>query len=102
MDDTISNAFVAHLSPINWLSFPSGIHSKLDYIKDTLKADAINLGVIQQSAGKTLLGSDVTNFNELHKQFGSMEDFENLRSAVHKKGFVIIDIYFNRSYKFNL
>lgn len=70
-----------------WISFPSGIHSKLDYIKDTLKADAIDLGVIQRSAGKTLLGSDVTSFDELHEQFGSMQDFENLRAAVHKKGF---------------
>lgn len=75
-----------------------GIHSKLGYIKDTLKADAIDLGVIQQSAGKTLLGSDVTSFDELHKQFGSMQDFENLRAAVHKKGMkLILDFVPNHS-----
>ena len=64
----------------------SGIHLKLNYIKDTLKADAINLGIIQQSSGKSALDSDVVSFSELHEQLGSIQDFQNLCSAIHKKG----------------
>ena len=63
----------------------SGIKNKLDYLGDKLKVTALNIGPIYPSPGANF-GYDVLNFKTICHHFGTMDDFESLRVAMHKRG----------------
>ena len=74
----------------------SGITEKLDYVKDTLKANSIWLNPIYKSPGADL-GYDISDFKAIDPLFGTMEDFDKLRLEMHNKGdlfnFTCLEIY---------
>jgi glycosidase len=66
----------------------SGIHDKLGYLtgsKDALNVSALLLSSIYPHGG-TADGYDVTDFTGINPDFGTMDDFYNMRVAMHKKG----------------
>ena len=62
-----------------------GIREKLDYVKDTLKANSIWLNPIYESPGADL-GYDISDFKAIDPLFGTMADFDDLRLEMHNKG----------------
>ncbi|WDC84622.1 alpha-amylase family glycosyl hydrolase [Caloramator sp. mosi_1] len=64
-----------------------GVAEKLDYIK-SLGANAIWLNPIYPSP--SYHGYDVTDYKGINKDFGTMEDFENLIKKAHDNGIKII------------
>lgn len=72
-----------------------GVESKLDYIAD-LGYTGIYLSPISPSP--TYHKYDVTDYKAVDKQFGTMDDFDSLVDAAHKKGIsVMLDMVFNHS-----
>lgn len=72
-----------------------GIQSKLDYIAD-LGYTGIYLSPISPSP--TYHKYDVTDYKAVDREFGTMEDFDALVTAAHKKGIaVMLDMVFNHS-----
>lgn len=73
----------------------NGITSKLDYIKD-LGINGIWLSPIHQST--TYHKYDVIDYYTIDKEYGTMEDFENLIAECNKRGIkVILDFVFNHT-----
>jgi oligo-1,6-glucosidase len=73
-----------------------GIISKLDYIK-SLGIDAVWLNPIYTSPNDDN-GYDISNYREIMKDFGTMEDFDLLLSEMHKRGIkLIMDLVVNHS-----
>ena len=68
--------------------FLIGLHSKLDHL--TGSPESINVSAVLLSAvyphGGTAGGYDVTDYQDISPEFGIMDDFYNLRVAMHKKG----------------
>ncbi len=62
-----------------------GVHDNLEYIRDDLKANAIFLNSIFASPNKDF-GYDISNYNDVHPDFGTLDDFANLRATMHKRG----------------
>jgi alpha-glucosidase len=62
----------------------SGIISKLDYLHD-LGIDVIWLSPTYKSPMKDW-GYDVSDYEEIHEQFGTLADMENLIREVHRRG----------------
>ena len=67
--------------------FP-GLTSKLDYIRD-LGVDAIWLLPFYPSPGKDD-GYDISDYHEVHPQYGTMQDFRQFVREAHKRGLRVI------------
>jgi oligo-1,6-glucosidase len=73
-----------------------GIIQRLDYIA-SLGVDIIWLSPIYQSPNDDN-GYDISNYYEIHPEFGTMEDFDELLSEMHKRGLrLIMDLVVNHS-----
>lgn len=73
-----------------------GIISKLDYIKN-LGVNIIWLNPIYKSPNDDN-GYDISDYEEIMEEFGSMADFEELLSGLHKRGIkLIMDLVVNHS-----
>lgn len=73
-----------------------GIISKLDYIKD-LGVDVIWLSPVYQSPNDDN-GYDISDYQGILKDFGTMEDWEELLSEIHLRGMkLIMDLVVNHS-----
>ncbi|MFN8253247.1 MAG: alpha-glucosidase [Ferruginibacter sp.] len=73
-----------------------GIISKLDYLK-SLGVDAIWLNPIYSSPNDDN-GYDVSDYRNIMKDFGTMEDFNTLLKGMHERGIkLVMDIVVNHS-----
>lgn len=73
-----------------------GIVSKLDYLKN-LGIDIIWLSPIYQSPNDDN-GYDISDYQEIMSEFGTMEDFDQLLQEAHKKGIkIIMDLVVNHT-----
>lgn len=73
-----------------------GIISKLDYIKN-LGIDIIWLSPIYQSPNDDN-GYDISDYQAIMNEFGTMEDFDELLHAAHEKGIkIIMDLVVNHT-----
>lgn len=73
-----------------------GIISKLDYLKD-LGVDALWLSPIYASPMDDN-GYDISDYRGINSDFGTMEDFDELLSEVHKRGMrLIMDLVVNHT-----
>ncbi|KMY45390.1 oligo-1,6-glucosidase [Bacillus sp. FJAT-27916] len=73
-----------------------GIISKLDYIKD-LGIDVIWVCPIYQSPNEDN-GYDISDYQDIMDEFGTMEDFDRLLAEVHKRGMkLIMDLVVNHT-----
>lgn len=73
-----------------------GIIEKLDYIKE-LGIDIIWLSPFYKSPNDDN-GYDISDYQDIMKEFGNMKDFDELLEAVHKKGMkLIIDLVINHT-----
>lgn len=71
-----------------------GIISKLDYIQ-SLGIDAVWLNPIYESSNKDN-GYDISDYRNVSKQFGSMNDFDTLLAGFHNRGIkVFMDLVVN-------
>jgi len=72
-----------------------GLEEKLDYLKD-LGVDALWLMPTLRS--DTYHGYDIVDYYKVEDDYGTMDDFESLLDAAHKKGIkIIIDLVVNHS-----
>ena len=68
-----------------------GIIKKADYLKD-LGINAVWINPIYKSPFKDG-GYDISDYNEIDKRFGTMEDLDNLIKVFHEKGIkVVLDL----------
>lgn len=75
----------------------SGIIQKLDYVIDTLGAEAVWLSPFYPSP-QADCGYDVSNYCDVDPLFGTMGDFETLIATAHEKGLkVMIDLVPNHT-----
>lgn len=73
-----------------------GIISKLDYIKE-LGIDVIWICPMYESPNDDN-GYDISNYQGIMKEFGTMQDFDELLEAVHQRGMkLIIDLVINHT-----
>ena len=73
-----------------------GIISKLDYLK-SLGITAIWLNPIYESPNDDN-GYDISNYREIMKDFGTMEDFDLLLKGMHERGIkLVMDLVVNHS-----
>ncbi len=73
-----------------------GISSKLDYLAD-LGVDILWLSPIFQSPNADN-GYDISDYEAIMPEFGTMTDFENLLAGVHQRGMrLILDLVVNHS-----
>ena len=80
-----------------------GLQQKLNYIHDDLKSSAVMLNPIYPSPNADF-GYDVKDYVSISEEMGTMEDFNNLRIAMHKRGIQIIylDISKNIMLKYDM
>ncbi|MBE2180913.1 MAG: alpha-glucosidase C-terminal domain-containing protein [Chthoniobacterales bacterium] len=72
-----------------------GVTEKLDYLKD-LGVQAIWLMPIHPSPSYHKY--DVTDYREIHPEYGTMKDFETLIAEAHRRGIrIIIDLVINHT-----
>jgi Glycosidases len=73
-----------------------GVISKLDYLKD-LGIDVIWICPMYKSPNDDN-GYDISNYQDIMDEFGTMDDFDNLIQEIHGKGMkVIIDLVINHT-----
>jgi oligo-1,6-glucosidase len=73
-----------------------GIIGKLDYLKE-LGVDALWLSPIYESPMDDN-GYDISNYEAINPDFGTMEDFDELLNEVHKRGMkLIMDLVINHT-----
>ena len=73
-----------------------GLLSRLDYIQD-LGIDVIWICPMYQSPNDDN-GYDISNYQEIMEEFGTMEDFNQLLKEVHQRGMkIIIDLVINHT-----
>jgi oligo-1,6-glucosidase len=73
-----------------------GIISKLDYIK-SLGIDIVWLNPIYESPNADN-GYDISNYQEIMKEFGTMQDFDTLLKGMHDRGIkIVLDLVVNHS-----
>ncbi len=73
-----------------------GIISKLDYIKD-LGVNAIWLSPVYESPDCDN-GYDISNYKAIHKNFGTMDDFDRLVGEAKQRGIdIIMDLVINHT-----
>lgn len=74
----------------------NGIIQKLDYLKD-LGIDVIWLSPVYQSPNDDN-GYDISDYQEIMAEFGTMDDWEDLLKEVHQRGMkLIMDLVVNHS-----
>ena len=74
----------------------NGITEHLDYIKE-LGADIIWLSPVYQSPNNDN-GYDISDYQEIMKEFGTMEDFERMLAAMHERGLkLVMDLVVNHT-----
>ncbi|WP_414056139.1 glycoside hydrolase family 13 protein [Macrococcus equi] len=74
----------------------NGITEKLDYLKD-LGIDVIWVSPIFESPNDDN-GYDISNYQEIMRDFGTMEDFDRLLYEVHDRGMkLILDLVINHT-----
>src|SRR6202790_2404706 len=72
----------------------NGIIEKLDYVK-SLGIDVIWLNPIYASPN-TDNGYDISDYQAIMKEFGTMQDFDRLLGEIHKRGLkVVMDLVVN-------
>lgn len=73
-----------------------GITSRLDYLK-TLGADVIWLSPIYQSPNADN-GYDISDYQSIMSEFGTMEDFDEMLSEAHKRDLrIVMDLVVNHT-----
>ncbi|RHW37400.1 alpha,alpha-phosphotrehalase [Neobacillus notoginsengisoli] len=73
-----------------------GITSKLDYLKE-LGVDVIWLTPIYKSPQRDN-GYDISDYFDIHEEYGTMDDFDRLLEGAHKRGMkLIMDIVVNHT-----
>ena len=73
----------------------NGVTAKLDYLQ---KLGVSGIWLMPISPSPTYHGYDVTDYEGINPQYGSMADFERLLTQAHKRGIkVIIDLVANHS-----
>jgi oligo-1,6-glucosidase len=73
-----------------------GIISKLDYLKE-LGIDVVWLSPVYQSPNDDN-GYDISNYQKIMDEFGTMEDWENLLYEMHERGIrLVMDLVVNHS-----
>lgn len=73
-----------------------GLISKLDYLKD-LGINVIWICPMYKSPQDDN-GYDISDYQDIHDEFGTMQDFDKLLSEVHKRGMkLIIDLVINHT-----
>ncbi|MCY8235174.1 glycoside hydrolase family 13 protein [Priestia endophytica] len=73
-----------------------GILSKLDYLKE-LGIDVIWISPIYKSPNDDN-GYDISNYKAIAEEFGTLDDFDELLEAVHKRGMkLIMDLVINHT-----
>ncbi|KML27948.1 alpha-glucosidase [Rossellomorea marisflavi] len=73
-----------------------GVIQRLDYIKD-LGIDVIWICPVYESPNDDN-GYDISDYQDIMKDFGTMEDFDQLLSEVHKRGMkLIMDLVLNHT-----
>ena len=81
----------------------NGLTSKLDYLNDGDPATDTDLGIdalwlMPIQASPSYHGYDVTNYQAVNPDYGTMADFERLIAEAHRRGIkVIIDFVLNHS-----
>ncbi len=66
-----------------------GVIEKLDYLRETLGVDAIWLSPFYPSP-QADFGYDVADYCDVDPQFGTLEDFDRLVAAAHRRGLKLI------------
>jgi oligo-1,6-glucosidase len=73
-----------------------GIISRLNYIQ-SLGVDIVWLGPIYESPNDDN-GYDISNYYQIHPEFGTMEDFDELLTGMHERGIkLIMDLVVNHT-----
>lgn len=73
-----------------------GITSKLDYLKE-LGIDVIWLSPVYQSPNDDN-GYDISDYQAIMKEFGTMEDFDEMLAEAHKRGIkIVMDLVVNHT-----
>ena len=73
-----------------------GIISKLDYLKE-LGVNCVWLSPVYDSPQKDN-GYDISNYRDIYKPFGTLEDFKLMLSEMHKRGIrLIMDLVVNHT-----
>lgn len=73
-----------------------GITEKLDYLKE-LGVDVIWLSPVYESPNDDN-GYDISNYQAIMKEFGTMEDFDVMLSEAHKRGLkIVMDLVVNHT-----
>ena len=73
-----------------------GITSKLDYLK-SLGINTVWLNPIYSSPNDDN-GYDISDYRNIMKEFGTMEDFDNMLKGMHERGIkLIMDLVVNHS-----
>ena len=74
----------------------NGITSRLDYLKD-LGVDVIWLSPVYQSPNDDN-GYDISDYQAIMQEFGTMEDFDRMLSEMHKRGIrLVMDLVVNHT-----
>lgn len=74
----------------------NGITEKLDYLRD-LGVDVLWLSPVYQSPGDDN-GYDISDYEAINPEFGTMADFERLLSEAHQRGLkIVMDLVVNHS-----
>lgn len=74
----------------------NGITEHLDYIKE-LGADIIWLSPVYQSPNDDN-GYDISDYQEIMEEFGTMEDFDRMLAAMHERGLkLVMDLVVNHT-----
>lgn len=73
-----------------------GIIEKLDYLKD-LGINTVWLSPIYESPLDDM-GYDISNYYDIHKDYGTLDDFKEMLSEMHKRGIkLIMDLVVNHT-----
>ncbi len=73
-----------------------GITSRLDYLKE-LGVDVIWLSPVYQSPNDDN-GYDISDYRAIMEEFGTMEDFDEMLSAIHERGMkLVMDLVVNHT-----
>lgn len=74
----------------------NGITAHLDYLKE-LGVDVIWLSPVYQSPNDDN-GYDISDYQDIMKEFGTMEDFDRMLSEMHKRGLkLVMDLVVNHT-----
>jgi alpha-glucosidase len=74
-----------------------GLTSRLDYLKNDLRVDALWLMPIMPTPFKDS-GYDVADYLDIHPEYGTLEDFDVFLKAAHERGIrVLIDLVLNHT-----